>query len=258
MQAPIFISVVIPVYNQRAFLRQSVLSVLSESTEGSEIIVVDDCSSDGSVETVNDLPIKIIRLKQNSGGAAATNAGIRAAKANYIAFLDSDDVMVPGGLRWRVDWIRANPEVPIFAGRPAGIIDEEGMPLSQFRHVLHAKYTPPSVLTLDYFKNGGAYPVAQWLYVIRREVFERVGYFDERFKLAYDCEFLFRAMRSYDIPVVFQPVVLRRLHAANTSLSRASGDFQLSPETIATCEEIFSTFGIEATQWNLWERGFAD
>jgi glycosyltransferase involved in cell wall biosynthesis len=252
------ISVIIPVYNHRAFLREAVVSVLNENIGCAELIVVDDASTDGSVETINDLPVRIIRMPQNLGGAAATNVGVKAARAKHIAFLDSDDILAPGGLQWRVEWLRKNPNVPVFAGRPAGVIDEEGSLLDKYRHVLHSRYTPPTALTLDYFKQGGAYPVAQWLYVFRKEVFEKVGLFDEKLKLAYDCEFLFRVMQNYSIPVIFEPVVLRRLHSANTSLSKDSGDFQLSTETVATCEDIFSTFGIQVTQWNLWERGFAE
>ncbi len=252
------VSVVVPVFNQRAHLRAAVTSILDERAPRCEVIVVDDCSTDGSAGTVSDLPVRILRLAENVGGAGATNAGIRAAEGEYVTFLDSDDLLSPGGLAWRLEWAREHPEVDVFGGRPAGIIDEEGRPLPEFQHVLHPGYTPPSTLTWDFFQRGGFYPVAQWLYFFRREVFAEVGLFDEEFRDAYDCDFLFRVLQHHAIPIVFEPVVLRRLHSANGSVSRGSGAWQLTPATIAACERIFARYGIKATGWNLWEQGFAD
>jgi glycosyltransferase involved in cell wall biosynthesis len=261
MSVPI-ISVVIPVFNQVAYVRAAVLSVLGQTVDKTafEVIVVDDASTDESMETINDLPVRIFRLANNVGVAAPTNVGIRAARGAYLTFLDADDLMVEEALRWRLAWIKENPDQPIVAGRPAGIIDGEGRDRPEYQHVLHPKYSAPSELTLEYFKNGGAYPVPQWLYLYRREVFEKIGYLDESLTFSHDLEFLFRALKFYVVPVVFKPLVLRRLHADNTSLSqdRESGEHQLSAETIAVCKCIFAKYGIVPTQWNLWERGYVE
>jgi glycosyltransferase involved in cell wall biosynthesis len=248
------ISVVVPVWNQRRYLRQAVQSLLDEQLEEVEIIVVDDASTDGSLATIADLPVRVVSLAENAGGAGATNAGIRAARGDYVAFLDSDDLLVPGGLRWRLEWVRRHPAVEIVAGRPAGIIGPDGEPRDDLRHVLDPRYTPPSVITLDFYRSGRFYPVNQWLYLFRRDVFDQVGLFDPGTRAAYDCELLFRVLSRYEIPLVFDPLVLRRLHGGNLTVS---GGAVLTATTIAECERIFARHGVPVTGWALWEHGLA-
>lgn len=94
------ISVIIPTYNRAALLTRAIQSVTAQSRRPTEIVVVDDCSSDdtrGVIEAyAGDIPLVFIRLAQNRGGAVARNAGIVQAQGDYIAFLDSDD-------EWRAD-----------------------------------------------------------------------------------------------------------------------------------------------------------
>jgi len=250
------VSVIVPVHDQRAYLRSAVESLLAEQLEECEIIVVDDGSTDGSAATIADLPVRVLRLDENQGGAAATNAGILAAHGRYLAFLDSDDLLVPDGLRWRLAWVREHPSAEILAGRPAGIIGPEGEPRDDLRHVLQPGYTPPAVITLDLYRSGRFYPVNQWLYLFRRDVFESVGLFDPATRGAYDCEFLFRVLERYSIPLVFEPVVLRRLHARNLSVDTSSPEPRLAAKTIADCERIYRRHGVPITGWGVWELGF--
>lgn len=96
---PLF-TVVIPVYNRAAELRTALLSVLAQTEQDFEIVVVDDGSKDQpmpAVAQINDSRITFIR-QDNRGGAAARNTGINAARGRYIAFLDSDDRFLPGHL----------------------------------------------------------------------------------------------------------------------------------------------------------------
>lgn len=92
------ISVVIPVYNRIHSLRRCLDSVLAQTYPVVELLVVDDCSSDGSAETaesIADIRIRLLRLPVRSGAQAARNAGIRSAEGDWIAFLDSDDEWLP-------------------------------------------------------------------------------------------------------------------------------------------------------------------
>lgn len=90
-------SIVTPVFNKSAHLRETVLSALAQSFGDFELILVDDGSTDGSLETISDLEDKRIRiLRQANGGAsAARNAGLAAARHEWIAFLDADDLWLP-------------------------------------------------------------------------------------------------------------------------------------------------------------------
>ncbi len=97
------ISIITPAHNCSQFISETIYSVMSQSFSDWELIVVDDCSSDDSVEIIQsfvdrDSRIKLIELNENSGAAVARNIAIEAAKGRYIAFLDSDDLWFPDKL----------------------------------------------------------------------------------------------------------------------------------------------------------------
>jgi glycosyltransferase involved in cell wall biosynthesis len=95
-----FFSVVVPLYNKRAFIEDAVRSVLSQHDPSFEIVVIDDGSVDGSaevVERIHDPHIRLVR-QQNSGVSVARNTGIGAATGKFICFLDADDWYLPGYL----------------------------------------------------------------------------------------------------------------------------------------------------------------
>ena len=94
------VSVIMPVYNSKKFLEESVDSVLSQHYDSLELLLIDDGSTDGSRDTIRKLAakdqrIKPIFLQSNRGSASARNAGIKQAEGHYIAFLDSDDIWLP-------------------------------------------------------------------------------------------------------------------------------------------------------------------
>lgn len=95
------ISVIIPTYNREHTLRRSIESVLSQTYTDLELIIADDCSTDGTkklIEGIDDTRIKYICLKKNGGACVARNAGIAVAKGDYIAFQDSDDIWLANKL----------------------------------------------------------------------------------------------------------------------------------------------------------------
>lgn len=103
------ISVVIPTHNRRVQLLRALDSVLRQSVQPREIIVVDDASTDGTQEldlSALDSRIKLVRHEQNRGGAVARNTGIAHASGDWIAFLDSDDTWLPDKLRFQCETIR--------------------------------------------------------------------------------------------------------------------------------------------------------
>ena len=161
--------------------------------------------------------------------------------------------MAEDGIRWRVDWLHHHPEEDIVVGRPAQIIDVDGKELVQYRHVLHPQFSVPKKLSLGYFQQGGLYPVMAWLFGFRRELFTRVGYFQERYRVAQDLDFLFRVLSHQDIPLVFKPVVHRRLHDSNLSLEKNEKEFQLTQETQRECSQILAQYQIKPDHFHLWE-----
>jgi GT2 family glycosyltransferase len=106
MDVPL-ISVVIPAYNRKSTIKRSILSVLAQSVDNLEVVVVDDGSNDNMSQTVEEITqadkrVRLLVHKANRGAQAARNTGIRAAVGAWIAFLDSDDTWVSNSLEMRI------------------------------------------------------------------------------------------------------------------------------------------------------------
>lgn len=115
------VSVVIPAYNREKTIEKAIASVLNQTVKPLEVIVVDDKSTDSTVEIVQSLCkeysiIKLICLKKNSGAQAARNCGIKAAKGEWIAFLDSDDEWLENKLEIQTEAVTANPQYDLYYG----------------------------------------------------------------------------------------------------------------------------------------------
>jgi len=105
------VSVITPSFNSSAFIKHCIGSVLSQTYSSWEMIIVDDGSTDNSVDiirtlAVGDSRVKLLRLETNGGPAIARNAGIRAARGRFIAFLDSDDLWCPEKLERQIRFMR--------------------------------------------------------------------------------------------------------------------------------------------------------
>lgn len=128
------VSVVIPVYNGREVIIPAIRSMLAQTWENVEIIVVDDKSTDGTAEiistTFDDDRIRLIRHRQNQGAALARNSGIAVAKGDFIAFMDADDISVPERIEAQIRFLEnqgslvgaVGSSVELF-GRDNGAID---------------------------------------------------------------------------------------------------------------------------------------
>ncbi len=113
MKTSPIVSVVTPVYNAANFLEETIQSVLNQTYPHWELILIDDCSSDGSFEiakaySTDDFRIKCFQLSENQGAGIARNFGIKEAKGTFIAFLDADDLWFPEKLQKQVDFMINN------------------------------------------------------------------------------------------------------------------------------------------------------
>ncbi len=110
------VSVVMPVYNSERFLAEAVESMLGQTLDDFELIVVDDGSTDGSAALIKSLArsderIQTVQLPHNRGSAAARNAGLARASGEYFTTLDSDDISQPQRLQTQVDFLRSHTEI---------------------------------------------------------------------------------------------------------------------------------------------------
>ncbi|MCK9515359.1 MAG: glycosyltransferase family 2 protein [Ottowia sp.] len=108
---PVEVSIITPLYNCSRFISETIKSVLEQTYSDWELILVDDCSTDNSLEVAQqfaekDSRIKIISLDENSGAAVARNMAIELANARYIAFLDSDDRWRPEKLERQIEFMK--------------------------------------------------------------------------------------------------------------------------------------------------------
>lgn len=186
------ISVVLPVHNRADVLARAIRSVLDQRLTDFELVVVDDGSTDDSAavaRSFHDDRIKLIELGSNRGGNAARNAGVRAARAPLIAFLDSDDTYLPEKLDSVAAQFERRPELDLLVDsfvkvQPPGsakprvtrknpvINDRELFRKALFTRILW-KATPSIT--------------------VKRETIVRAGYFDESLKRLQDFDFLIRA-----------------------------------------------------------------
>ncbi len=114
------VSVVLPVFNARTYLREAVESILGQTLEDLELVAVDDGSTDGSREILEgyaaeDCRIRLLRNPSNLGLIPSLNRGVEAARGRYVARQDGDDVSLPGRLAQQADWLDAHPKVGILA-----------------------------------------------------------------------------------------------------------------------------------------------
>lgn len=205
MSAPT-VSVIIPAYNAEAYVGEAIRSVLAQSFRDVELLVVDDGSTDGTAAVVQGFGPGVRYLYQpNAGLPAARNAGIRLARGAIIAFLDADDLWLPDFLDAVVGALLADRGVD-GAYAWARYITPHG-------RVLPGGMGPtPAGDTLErVFLMGGSQQFS--MVALRREVFERVGLFDEELRQAQDWDFLLRAAAA-DIRFACVPRILvhRRVH----------------------------------------------
>jgi glycosyltransferase involved in cell wall biosynthesis len=182
------ISVVLPVHNRADVLPRAIRSVLDQRLAGFELVIVDDGSTDDSVAVARsfvDPRISIIELGQNRGGNAARNAGVRAAKAPLIAFLDSDDVYLPEKLERVVTQFERTPELDLLVDsfikiQPSGARVVRRNPLindrETFRRALFIRQLWKATPSIS----------------VKRDVMLRVM-FDETLRRLQDFDFLIRA-----------------------------------------------------------------
>lgn len=113
------ISIIVPVYNAEKFIRETIQSVLNQTYKDFELILVDDCSKDGSVDAIksfDDSRVILVKQEHNAGAYAARNRGLKEAGGRYIAFLDSDDCWEPCKLEHELAFMERENAGFVFTG----------------------------------------------------------------------------------------------------------------------------------------------
>lgn len=221
------VSVIIPCHNRAEFIGRAVKSVQNQSYESWELIIVDDGSTDDTVRIAQELArlgqrTQVMEMKQNRGAQAARNAGIRIARGDWVAFLDSDDEWLPDSLGARLE-VAARDNVEV--------VHSECLVVRYPEKELKPIGMPP--LAGDAYEPllRGPGPMFQGL-LVRRPALERIGYLDESIISYQEWDTFIRLAGHYALGFVAVPTFIYHCHSGSTisqdSLREARGYEQVT------------------------------
>lgn len=204
-------SVIVPCFNAARTLRQAIESALSQTHPDTEVVVVDDGSTDESASIAESYGDRVVLVRQtNRGLSAARNAGVVASSGEYLTLLDADDLLLPQCVARRVEMLRHNPELGLVAGYYLEI-DAEGQPRDRLPELRRTGSLAPFRQAVR--RNWG--PPVGWTF--RREAFERCGGFDPLLRSCEDWDFVIRVATSYAIGYDPEPHTLYRISPGQMS-----------------------------------------
>lgn len=229
------VTVIIPAYNQGHYLGETIQSVLNQTYQDFELIIIDDGSTDNTREVANSFSDPRIRYiyQENGGLSAARNTGIRESSAPLVTFLDSDDLFLPHNLAVLQAYLEEHAEVGLVSGGTQ-IIDPAG-------RVLDQKIMPPANLKLPELLMGNPFSVGGLL--LRRVWLERVGVFDESLRACEDWDLWLRlAIAGCQFAWVEQAMMAYRFHPAQ--MTREAD--RMRTAMLRVLDKFFSRSGLPA------------
>ncbi len=196
------VSVIIPAHDSQRYIAETLDSILAQQHRPLEIVVVDDGSADSTAQLVREYSSEVRLIQQDQRGhPAARNAGIRAARGEWLGFLDHDDLWSPDKLALQLDCFRRRPELDLVFGHMQNFFTPE-MPQQERQRIAVPLRPLPGLL--------------QGAMLARRHAFDRVGLFDEQRGMGDFLDWYGRALlaglRTQMLP---ETVAFRRIHAAN-------------------------------------------
>src|SRR5215468_416102 len=206
------VSVIIPAYNRADLIGETIQSVLNQTFDDFEIIIVDDGSTDSTKEVVSsfDGPIKYL-YQENRGRSCARNRGFEVSGGDYVCFLDSDDVLKPGMLERQVSLLDSNSHLG-FVYSDYQFINQTGeilpVPESFSRHPLRRGRIFRFLIYFDFIPPSSV--------LSRRDCIDKIGLFESSLEPAEDLDWLLRMTSLYETDYVPEPLFLFRKHDGNT------------------------------------------
>lgn len=206
------VSVIIPSYNHDRYIKDCVESVLNQSYQSIEVFVVDDGSTDGSLDVLRGFGDRINLIQQRGGRQGrARNLALKQASGEYVAFLDSDDVYLPGRIDCAVEILRKRPEIDLVWSDFCEI-DDEGQVLGEIRWISPEKDFRQQLIEGNVICNATV--------TVRRAMIDAIGFFDEARPRACDGIAWYQiAAKGGRFHHVNEVLVAYRKHGANDSNS---------------------------------------
>jgi glycosyltransferase involved in cell wall biosynthesis len=245
VQGQTTVSVVVPCFNRTHLVPAAVRSAVEQALDGVEVIVVDDGSPEDVASAVAGLGERVRYLRTDHGGAAhARNAGLRAARGKYVAFLDSDDLYLPGKLALQVAFMEAHPGVGMVSTEVSSF---DGTRVLEERHLrsYHGAWSWAGLSYEDVYPTRGIFAwqgrevpcyegdifafvlrgslVMSTTVLFRRELLDRVGLQNESYRYAQDYEFVVRLCKHGRAAFLDVPTYLIRYHEGQHSMYQGAG-----------------------------------
>ncbi len=203
------ISVILPAYNAEAYIKGSIESILAQTFKDFEFIIINNASTDRTVEIVEsfkDPRIKLITNPSNLGLIGSLNVGLKAARAKYVARMDHDDIAFPERLQKEYEYLEAHPEI-VIVGTWSNIMDSQG---SFIR--LHRNPILNGVIKYELmFSNSLTHPSI----MMRREIILKEGGYDPEWVNTEDYNLYSRIIRKYKLANIPEPLLNYRVHGAS-------------------------------------------
>jgi glycosyltransferase involved in cell wall biosynthesis len=240
------ITAVIPTYNNADTIVEALASIVAQTVPVSEIVIVDDASTDNTVEVVDSFfkssqlskltTFQIIRLPQNGGPAVARNAGIKAAKGDWIAFLDGDDKWFLYRIELQLQALKDDSDLGLLCGRASSFTtsnDAEDSP--DFRLSDLRPSTSPLSPQSFVFHN----PVPTSTVLVKKKILEQIGGFDESFRGPEDYDLWIRISDVARMVMIEHPLSWHRKTVGSLSMD----DRKFLPEVMRVLSKAFGPDG---------------
>ena len=208
------VSIILPTFNRMEYLPATIDSVLAQSFGDWELLIADDGSDDATrayLQSLSDPRINLILQSHTGKPALISNLAVRAARGKYVAFLDSDDVWLPGKLEAQIGSLARHVHRKWSYTRFC-LIDSSG---KQSASVRDRDRAAPSGWMLEKLLRSEVV-IAQPSVVVSREALAQLGAFDEAFTMCYDDDLWFRLAAHSEIDGIDEPLTLVRRHAQHS------------------------------------------
>jgi len=236
------VSIIMPAYNADACIASAIESVLIQNYRNFELIIVDDGSTDNTRDMVagfEDQKIKYF-YQENAGPAAARNLALKKANGAFIVNLDADDMITPDFIARHLQEFEKHPEVDLIYCDDL-LIDENDKPI---RAITRPEYSDRKSLIRDLFRSG--FPVVPFRTCIRKEVFDKIGLFDEQLLVAEDYDMMRRFVKN-DLKMhhLKDALYLRRMTPGSLSSNLAHYDARKAQSHFNVIQRFVDTFTYE-------------
>ena len=210
------ISVIIPVYNGERYIKEAIDSVLNQTYENYEIIVINDGSTDNTIKILKNYVNKIRwKNQENKGVVSAKNSGIKIAKGEYFAYLDADDVFLPDKLELQIKKLNENPKLGLVFCEYY-YMDKNGKIIKLIKPTKKIK-----LIQDNFIPTSGV--------ICKKSCLEKIGIFEYDVGSDYDWDLWLRISEQFPISYVNKPLLKYRIHSSNISRTRVKNivDYEL-------------------------------